>query len=99
MSTRRATTRRPAPPAEAGSPDAIAASIVALLGAIEGQPDGSPAAGAYRAALRRKGEALAADGGPAALDDVLARVRACSLGRTNAREAILDTVWSALPRR
>lgn len=94
MSTRCATARRPAPPAAAGSPDAIAASVVALLGAIEGQPEGSPAAGAYRAALRRKGEVLAAAGGPAALGDMLARVRVADPMRADARDAVLRAAWA-----
>lgn len=97
MSTRRATARRPAPPAAAGSPDDIAASVVALLAAIEGHPDGSPAARAYRAALRRKGEALSTAGGAAVLLDALAQVRASSPDRADTREVILDVIWAGLP--
>lgn len=79
------------------SPETLAASVAALIVAIEGQPEGAPAAGAYRAALRRKGHDLAAGGGAPALADVLARVRAPVPERADARAAILDAVWAGLP--
>lgn len=81
--------------AASASPEDLGASVLALIAAVEGLPDGSPAAAAYRSALRRKGEALAA-AGPAALGDVLARVRASAVDLAETREAILDTAWSGL---
>ena len=75
----------------------LGASVLALVTAVEQLPDGAPAARAYLSALRRKGEALAGVGGPAALGDVLARVRAAAPELANAREAILGTAWAGLP--
>lgn len=83
-------------PAVAASPEDLGASVLALVTAVEQLPEGAPAAGAYRSALRRKGEALAAGGGPAALGDVLARVRASAPALADAREAILDTAWAGV---
>lgn len=91
-----ATARRPAAPAPA-SPEQLGAATVALLVAIEGLPQGSPAAGAYRSALRRKGQDLVDGAGPAALADVLARVRTDAPDRADAREAILAGAWAGLP--
>ena len=95
---RATTTRRPAaaaPPPD--SPERIGAATIALLTAIEGAPSGSPAATAFRSALIRKGRDLAAAGGPAALADVLTRVRMADPARADARDAIVDEAWAGLP--
>ncbi|RZK88496.1 MAG: hypothetical protein EOO66_17960 [Methylobacterium sp.] len=84
----------PAPPPDA--PERIAAATIALLAAIEGAPAASPAATAYRSALRRKGQDLAKAGGPSALADVLARVRTANTARADAREAVLTAAWAGL---
>jgi len=97
MPIRGSTIRHQASRDVANGPEDVTASLLALLGAIEGQPHGSPAAGAYRAALRRKGEALTVAGGTVMLLDALARVQASSPKRAKAREAILDAAWAGLP--
>lgn len=91
------TARRPAAAPAPTSPEQLGAATVALLVAIEGAPAGSPAATAYRSALRRKGQDLAAAGGPAALVDMLARVRTADAACADAREAIVDEAWAGLP--
>lgn len=83
--------------ATSAPPEDLGASVLALITAVEQLPEGAPAARAYRSALRRKGEALAGAGGPAALGDVLARVRAAALERADARETILGAAWADLP--
>lgn len=83
-------------PTASPPPEDLGASVLALITAVEQLPEGAPAVRAYHSALRRKGEALAAAGGPAALGDLLARVRAASPGLADAREAILDAVWAGL---
>lgn len=62
----RAITRRPTAAVSPASPEQVATATVTLLVGIEGAPSGSPAATAFRSALRRKGQDLAAAGGPAA---------------------------------
>ena len=94
---RAATTRKgPAATQPPASPEQIGAATITLLAAIEGAPAGSPAAAAYRSALRRKGQALAEAGGPAALADVLTRVRTADTARADARDAIVDEAWAGL---
>ncbi|MCJ2040123.1 hypothetical protein MKK55_14410 [Methylobacterium sp. J-059] len=60
------TARRPTVAPASAYPEQLGTVIVALLNAIEGLPDGSPTAAAYRSAHRRKGQALAKAGDPAA---------------------------------
>lgn len=84
--------RRPEP----STPEQLAASILVLLAGIERHPPGAPAALAFRSALRRKGQDLAETGGPAALADMLARIRAADPERAAARETIITTAWAGL---
>lgn len=81
----------PRPPAD------HTAAVLALLAAAESLPAGAPAAGAFRAALRRKGEAAVEAGGGTALDAVLARVHAETPDRAPVRTAILAAAWAGLP--
>lgn len=97
MPTPRTAARPAASPPVAGGPEDIAASLLTVLGAIEGLSDGSPAAGAYRAALRRKGEALTEAGGASTLLDALARVRAADPARADARETVITAAWAGIP--
>lgn len=93
---RATTTRRPAAAPPPDSPERIGAATIALLTAIEGAPSGSPAATAFRSALRRKGQDLAAAGGPSALADVLARIRIADPARAETREAMISEQWVGL---
>lgn len=97
MPTQRTAARSAKPSLPLAAPEDIATSLLPVLGAIEGLSDSSPAAGAYRAALRRKGEALAQAGGTAALLDALARVRAADPARADARETALAVAWAGIP--
>lgn len=91
------TVRRAAAPTS--TPDQLAASILVVLAGIERHDPGAPAALAFRSALRRKGQDLTDAGGPAALADMLARIRAADPGRADAREAIITAAWADLPGR
>lgn len=91
-------TRRLAVASSPPSPELLGAATVALFAAIESLPAGAPAATAYRSAPRHKGEDLAEAGGPAAIADVLARVRAEALAPSVTREAVLEAVWAGLAR-
>lgn len=93
-SRRRATAR-----AEDSSPDQVASSILVLVSGIERHDPGAPAALAFRSALQRKGQDLADAGGPAALADMLVRIRADDPDRAKARETIITTAWAGLPGR
>lgn len=84
--------RRPEP----STPEQLAVSILSLLAGIERHPPGAPAALAFRSALRRKGQDLAESGGPAALTDMLARIRAADSARADAREAVITVAWAGL---
>lgn len=97
MPTPRTAARSALSPPVASGPEDVAASLLAVLGAIEGLPDSSPAAGAYRAAVRRKGEALVQAAGAPALLDALARVRAADPARADAREAVITAAWAGIP--
>ena len=70
-----------------------AASILALIASIEAQPPSSPAAGAFRAALRRKGLEAIECGSFAIVDAIMAEVAAADPSKANARTAILREVW------
>lgn len=91
--------RRLAAQATASTPEQLAASILVVLAGIERHDPGAPAALAFRSALRRKGQDLADAGGPAALADMLARIRAADPGRADAREAVITAAWAGLPGR
>lgn len=74
-----------------------AAEILALLASIERHGPNAPAALAFRSALRSKGQDLVDAGGPAALADMLARIRAADPDRADARETIITAAWAGLP--
>lgn len=84
---------------EASTPEQLAASILVLLAGIERHDPRAPAAPAFRSALLRKGQDLADAGGPAALADMLVRIRADDPDRAKARETIITTAWAGLPGR
>lgn len=92
-------TRRPATTLQPDSPKQVAAATIARLVAIEGAPTRSPAATAFRSALRRKGQALVKAGGPAALVDMLARVRTEAPERADAHNGVLAAAWAGLTYR
>lgn len=72
-------------------------SIITLVQGIERVGPGSPAAIAYKSALRRKGtEAFGADG-RAAVERLLWEIAAADTARAESRMAILREVWGHLP--
>lgn len=73
-----------------------AGSILAVLRAIERHPVGSPAAAAFRSALRRIGLEADAAGGLAALDALLTEVAAADRERAEARQEALRAAWGEL---
>lgn len=79
------------------TPEAIEAALVSLLASIEAQPEGAPAALAFRSAIRRKGQDLAVIGGREAMAAALARIRAASPERAAAREAVITAAWAGVP--
>lgn len=85
--------RRANIPVEPSTPEQLASSILALIAGIERHDAGAPAAVAFRSALARKGREIAAAGGPAALADMLARIRAADPERADAREAVITEAW------
>jgi hypothetical protein len=100
------TTGHPAEPLPAGAApvaqpernaavDAAVTALLSLVAAVETQPAG-PAAKAYRAAIRRKGEEAAAAGGSAVLKAVLRRVCDAAPDRADRRERILTEAWAGL---
>ncbi|MCJ2084892.1 hypothetical protein MKK88_02640 [Methylobacterium sp. E-005] len=86
--------RRPEP----STPEQLATSILMVLAGIERHTPGAPAALAFRSALRRKGQDLAEAGGPTALADMLARIRATDPDRADARETVITAAWAGLPQ-
>ncbi len=92
------TARRHASQTEA-SPDQLAASILTLLAAIKRHPAGAPATLAFRSALARKGREISTAGGPAALADIHARIRAADPERAEAREVDITEAWAGLMPR
>ena len=74
-------------------PAAVRAGLLALLVALDGAPAGSPAASAYTAALRRRGEDLAALGGVEALREA----RAAAVAASPDHAATIDAAWSSIP--
>lgn len=75
----------------------ITAGLLALLTALDGTPPGSLAGAAYTAALRRRGEDLAAIGGRDALHQVRLAAAAAAPARAEARTALINTAWSTIP--
>ncbi|TGD91806.1 hypothetical protein [Methylobacterium nonmethylotrophicum] len=75
----------------------ITAALLALLTALEGIPAGSPAGAAYTAAIRRRGEELAAVGGAEALRSAHAVVLAAAPDQAETRAALIDSAWSTIP--
>lgn len=57
----------------------------------------APAAKAYRATMRARGQDAAAAGGGEALTYLLTRIREADPAKADVREAILDTAWAGLP--
>ncbi|KQT55050.1 hypothetical protein ASG52_25125 [Methylobacterium sp. Leaf456] len=70
-------------------------ALVALLVSIERNPSG-PAADAFRAAIRRRGQNLVDTLGPASLAKALACIRAGDRERANDREAVITAAWTGL---
>lgn len=70
-----------------------AAEILALLAGIERHGPNSPAAAAFRSALRRKGIEADHAGGLRALDDLMGAVAIASPTRADARTATLRAAW------
>ena len=73
-----------------------AASVLALVQSIERHDAGSPAAVAFRAALRRKGIEADAAGGLCALHDLMHAVAEDDPIRAEARTAIVRAAWADL---
>src|SRR5690349_1634727 len=99
MPSTRTTARRAAARAEDSSPDQVASSILVLVSGIERHDPSAPAALAFRSALLRKGQDLVEAGGPAALADMLARIRAADPNHADAREAVITAAWVRLTGR
>lgn len=76
----------------------ITAAVLSILTALDGTPAGSPAGAAYTAALRRRGEDLAALDGVEALREVQAAALAAAPEHAEARTALIDAAWSTLLR-
>ncbi len=74
----------------------ITVGLLAILDALAGAPIGSPAAGAYTAAVRRRGEELAAIGGVHVLREARAAAIASAPDRNEARGALIDAAWSSI---
>ena len=74
----------------------ITAAVLSILTALDRTPAGSPAATAYTAALRRRGEDLAALGDVEALRDARAAALAAAPEHAEARATLIDAAWSTL---
>lgn len=70
-------------------------ALDALLIALDGNPHG-PAAGAYRAAIRRHGQNLADTAGPEALQAAVAHLTALSPLHADDRRSAINTAWSGI---
>ena len=73
-----------------------AASVLALVQAIERHGSGAPAAIAFRAALRRKGIEADAAVGIQALDILMDEIAEADPARADARTAIIRVAWAHL---
>ncbi|AWN52174.1 hypothetical protein [Methylobacterium sp. 17Sr1-1] len=71
----------------------IKAGVLSLLVALDGTPPGSPAGAAYTAALRRRGEDLAAAGGVEALREA----RTAAVAASPDHASVIDAAWSTIP--
>lgn len=89
-------TRTAAARAAIGADKPTAAGILALVQSIERHDSGSPAATAFRSALRRQGVEADAVGGLAALDELLFAVADADPDRADARTAIVLAAWADL---
>ena len=69
------------------------ASVLTLIASIESQPPGSPAAGTFRAALRRKGFEAIECGSFAIVDTIMAEIAAANPEKADARTALLREAW------
>lgn len=88
---------RATPARKPQDPAAIAAALLSLVVALEGIPAGSPAGAAYTAAIRRRGEDLAAAGGVEALREARTAAIAAAPDRAETRAALIDAAWSTVP--
>ena len=73
-----------------------AASVLALVQAIERHGSNAPAALAFRSALRRAGMEADAVGGYQALDELLFAVTDADPERADARMLIIRAAWEGL---
>ncbi len=94
MSARTAA-RKPQPQPQDAS--TITTALLALLTALEGIPAGSPARAAHTAAIRRRGEELAAVGGHGALRAAHAAALGAAPKQADARATALDAAWMTIP--
>ena len=72
------------------------AFVLALVQSIERHGPNTPAAAAFRSALRRKGIEVDHAGGLAAVDALIDAVAAADPERADARTAILRAAWADL---
>lgn len=86
----------PAEPIQPAVTEAGVGGLITIVAAAETQPAG-PATKAYRAAIRRKGEEIAASGGSEALEAVLRQVCDAAPDRAERRERLLTEAWAGLP--
>ncbi|MDP4027079.1 hypothetical protein Q8W71_31300 [Methylobacterium sp. NEAU 140] len=73
-----------------------AASVLALVQAIERHGPDAPAAIAFRSALRRKGIEADAAGGIQALDTLMDEIAEADPAKADARAAIIRSAWGEL---
>ena len=77
--------------------ESLRASLCGLLDAMAPHEPSAPAAVAYRAAIRRRGQDAVTAGGPVALDYLLRLVTEEHPNRAEDRKAILCFAWDGLP--
>lgn len=75
----------------------IMAGLLSLLRALDGLPVDSLASAAYIAALRRRGEDLAAVGGIAALREARTAAIAAMPAHAEVRASLIDAAWTSVP--
>ena len=73
-------------------------AVLTVVRAIERHPPGSPAAAAFRSALRRIGLEADAAGGLAAVDRLMGDVIDADPDRAEGRQAIIRAAWAELLR-
>ncbi|MCJ2040121.1 hypothetical protein MKK55_14400 [Methylobacterium sp. J-059] len=85
-------------PPTGGTVAAAETAILSLLTAVEQHQVGSPAAMAFIAPIRRKGEELLTAGGASDVLDYMAnRIHAAVPEKAAQRERILAAAWGGLP--